>query len=82
MELKGLKVKKIVLKNVIVINAQNRDSILAEAETKSDGCKGYYNEDDCTFECRGKCQGAGSNCGMDFGLNEETGILEISCGCT
>ena len=72
-------VKKVVLKGFTVINSANRAEVLAEAEASK--CKGYFDEDDCSFSCKGKCQGAGIHCQMDFDLNESTGILEVSCTC-
>ena len=74
-----IKVRKIVLKNCTVIHSANRAEMLAEAEANK--CKGYYDEDDGSFSCKGTCHGAGLHCMMDFGLDESTGILEVSCGC-
>ena len=79
MKLEGLNVTNIVFKDVTIINAENRDSILADAEAS--GCKAYYDEDDCSFSCEGKCSGAGKVCQMIFDADEATGILKITCGC-
>jgi len=79
MKLTDVKVKKIVFKDFTVINSSNRAEVLAEADASK--CKGYFDPDDGSFSCKGKCQGSGIYCQMDFGFDESTGILEVSCKC-
>ena len=79
MNLNDLKVTKVILKDFTIVNSANREAVLADAHKAQ--CKGYFDEDDGSFSCRGSCQGAGKICQMDFGLDESTGILELSCVC-
>ena len=78
MNLNQLKIRKIVFKNCTNYNSTNKAEILAAANGE---CKGYYDEDDCSFSCEGDCSGDKVYCVPDYGFDAATGILSISCDC-